>query len=93
MTDPSYYFKGEGGWFVTKTLEGCHPLHTHYPLLEGDWINKREDGTWGKIAPGLGIEGFVLTEDQEATLRQNTSKLTLAMGGMEYSWSNYESLS
>lgn len=84
MTEPSYYAQGSGGFFVTETLEGCHPVHADYPLLRGDWINRRSDGTWGKIAPGLGIEGFILTPEQVAKLRPNDSVLTLAVGGMDF---------
>lgn len=46
-----------------KKLVGVHPKHPEYPLLPGDSLYKRADGTWGKIGPGLGIEGFVLNED------------------------------
>jgi hypothetical protein len=58
-------------WWVTEELTGCHrlPIWHDYPLLPGDLIKDRGDGTYGKIAPGLGIEGFVLTDEQKLTLK------------------------
>lgn len=46
-----------------RELKGVHPLHPEYPLLPGDVLNRRDNGTWGKFGPGLGIEGFVLSND------------------------------
>lgn len=54
-------------WRVTETLEGRHPLHTDYPLLPGD-ILTRSGSTWTKQAPGLGIFGFNLSDEDEAGL-------------------------
>lgn len=71
------------GTFVTKTLEGCgSKMQPTYPLLPGDLVAKRPDGTYGKIAPGLGIEGFRLTPEQEATLEER-EYAGLEMVGME----------
>lgn len=53
---------------VQETIEGAHPLHVDYPLLEGDLLVKDDDGTYYKHGPGLGISGFVLTPEQEETL-------------------------
>lgn len=57
---------------VTVRLDGCHPLHEDYPLLPGDILarsdDEGDDQGWAKVAPGLGIFGFVLTEEDEATL-------------------------
>jgi hypothetical protein len=39
-----------------------------YPLLPGDLLATRPDGTFGKWAPGLGIEGIKLTQEQINTL-------------------------
>lgn len=56
---------------VTVRLDGCHPLHEDYPLLPGDILaHDNDDAGWVKVAPGLGIFGFVLTEDDVATLEQ-----------------------
>ena len=53
---------------VVVELNGKHPLHPDYPLLPGDLlVNDPRDG-WTKVAPGLGIFGFILTEDDVATL-------------------------
>ena len=63
---------------VTATLEGKSAMHPDYPLLPGDIIaaevdwdddgNEIDTGTWMKHAPGIGIGGFVLTDDDVATL-------------------------
>lgn len=53
---------------VTVRLDGCHSLHTDYPLLQGDILLPEPGGTFYKHAPGLGICGFVLTDEQRATL-------------------------
>lgn len=52
---------------VTQEMVGVHRLHTDYPLLPGDVLVQRDDGTYGKVT-GLGIEGFTLTAEQAATL-------------------------
>ena len=63
---------------VTVELRGKSPLHVEYPLLPGDIIapeidwdddgNEIATGTWMKHAPGLAIGGFVLTDEDVATL-------------------------
>lgn len=55
---------------VTEKVCGAHPNphHANYPLLPGDLLSEWEDGTFCKFAPGLGISGFVLTDEQKATL-------------------------
>lgn len=57
------------GFLVTETIEGTHPKHPEYPLLKGDLLVEHEDGSFGKEAPGLCVVGFVLTEEQKATLK------------------------
>lgn len=54
---------------VTVRLEGCHRLHTDYPLLPGDILFPEPGGSFYKHAPGLGITGFELSEEQRATLK------------------------
>lgn len=63
---------------VTVALDGRRPDMPGYPLLPGDIIapsidwdddgNEIELGTWMKHAPGIAIGGFVLTEEDLATL-------------------------
>ena len=55
---------------VTQTLERKSAIHPDYPLLPGDIISREDDGRWMKHAPGLGIGGFLLTEDDVATLEE-----------------------
>lgn len=55
-------------WRVIEELHDCHAIHTDYPLLPGDWLVEQGDGTFYKIAPGLGVFGFQLTDEQRATL-------------------------
>lgn len=57
------------GHRVTETIRGAHPQHATYPLYPGDLLVKDAGGTWAKEAPGLGVVGFVLTPEQEATLK------------------------
>lgn len=57
------------GFLVVADIRGAHPKQTEYPLLEEDLLLKYEDGTFSKVCPGLGIHGFVLTPEQEATLK------------------------
>jgi hypothetical protein len=71
------------GLRVTATIEGAHPMHTTYPLLRGDILLKQNDGTFVKFAPGLGIEGFLLTPEQEATL-ERVEDQRYGVGGMAY---------
>lgn len=54
---------------MTAALWGCHPKHTTYPLLSGDILVEQADGTFNKTAIGLAVNGFVLTEEQRATLK------------------------
>lgn len=63
---------------VTQEMVGVHPLHTDYPLLPGDVLVRRPDGTFGKLT-GLGIEGFTLTPEQAATLEPTEG--TIVIGG------------
>jgi len=83
MTGPSYTGTGDGGWYVTEQIDGAHAKHPNYPLLPGDLLFDREDGTYGKFGPGLGIEGFVLTDEQIATLKPS-GEFSYGMGGMSY---------
>jgi hypothetical protein len=82
MSDPSY--TGTiSGLRVTVQIDGAHPMHTTYPLLPGDVLNKRLDGTFGKFGPGLGIEGFCLTPEQEASL-EPVEDQPFGIGGLDY---------
>jgi hypothetical protein len=64
---------------VTQRMMGCHPntFHVDYPLLPGDVLVLRDDGTYGKVAVGLGIEGFVLTPEQIATLEPTEGRIVI----------------
>lgn len=55
---------------ATQSLEGKHPIHADYPLLPGDILTRSSDGTFAKHAPGIGVFGFVLTEQDIATLEE-----------------------
>jgi hypothetical protein len=68
------------GYRVTKTIEGAHPKLSQYPLLPDDLLVKHLDGTWAKEAPGLCVVGFILTPEQEATLKQ----VEFRRAGLEY---------
>jgi len=68
------------GLLVTVPIAGAHAKHPTYELLPGDLMLKRDDGTFGKFN-GLGIEGFVLTPEQEATL-EPSGEVAFRMGGM-----------
>lgn len=57
------------GHKVTEQIDGAHPKVPKYPLLVDDLLVKEGDGTWTKECPGLAAGGFVLTPEQEATLR------------------------
>lgn len=54
---------------VTKTIEGAHPQHPNYPLLEGDFVRRAGDGTWLKFFPGLSVGGFVLSDEDVQSLQ------------------------
>lgn len=56
------------GLRVTEEIEGAHPTLKNYPLLPGDLLQKDDDGTFFKEAPGIAVGGFVLTPEQEANL-------------------------
>lgn len=58
------------GFVVTERIEGAHPKHTSYPLLPGDLLVASLDGSWWKECPGIAVGGFVLTDEQVATLRE-----------------------
>jgi hypothetical protein len=58
-----------GGQLVTQTIHHASAINPQYPLLAGDLLFEREDGSFGKVAPGLGIEGFMLSAEQRATLQ------------------------
>ena len=77
------YTGTSSGLRVTEKIEGAHPMHTTYPLLRGDVLLKRADGTFGKFGPGLGIEGFRLTPEQEAAL-EPVEDQPFGIGGMGY---------
>ena len=83
MSGLSYTGTIEGGLLVTEQIEGAHPLHTEYPLLPGDLLFEREDGEFDKFGPGLGIEGFVLTDEQRATLKPSGER-AFGIGGMDW---------
>ena len=68
------------GFRVTVAVEGAHPLHVGYPLLPGDLLVRDSDGTWTKEAPGLAVIGFVLSDEQEATLKP----VTFECSGLSY---------
>jgi hypothetical protein len=61
---------------VTQEITGAHRLHPTYPLLPGDVLIQREDGTYGKLT-GLGIEGFMLTPEQAATLEPTEGAIVI----------------
>lgn len=59
----------DNGFRVTETMDDVHPsLKEKYPLMPGDLLQKDDDGTYFKEAPGIAVGGFVLTAEQEATL-------------------------
>jgi hypothetical protein len=67
------------GMLVTVRIDGAHPK-LDYPLLPGDLLLDRGDGTYGKFGPGLGIEGFELTPEQVSTLKPS-GEMGFQMGG------------
>ncbi len=59
------------GKMVTEDILGAHrnPKMSKYALLKGDiLIYDEEDGTYMKECPGVAIGGFILTEEQVASL-------------------------
>lgn len=85
-TKPSYTgtIKAGTGVEVTEQIDNAHSKLTEYPLLPGDILFKREDGRWGKFGPGLGIEGFVLTDEQIENFTKPNEEQRFGMGGMDY---------
>lgn len=64
---------------VTEPIRGAHPLHPDYPLYPGDVLTKAPDGRYQKHT-GLGMWGFVLTPDQELTLKQVEGQIVMDGG-------------
>lgn len=58
------------GKMVTEEIVGAHrnPKLAKYALLKGDILIRHDDGSYMKECPGVAIGGFVLTEEQEASL-------------------------
>lgn len=54
-------------WMVKETIEGAHPRHTNYPLLDGDVLTKNRNCTFTKHT-GMCVVGFILTREQESRL-------------------------
>lgn len=63
--------------------DGCHPKLSDYPLLEGDLLIHRDNGTFYKFGPGLGIEGFVLSQEQIDSLIPRINQ-RFGIGGLSY---------
>jgi hypothetical protein len=84
MPDPSYTQVVQGKR-VLGTITGAHPVHVDYPLLEGDVLQESGVDThvYTKVAPGLCIEGFVLTPEQEATMLVG-DEVTIGVGGLDF---------
>jgi hypothetical protein len=61
---------------VTEKMVGVHPIHTDYPLLPGDVLTRDSDGTYVKHT-GIGIFGFELTPEQEATLTPTHGQIVM----------------
>lgn len=68
------------GFEVTKRIAGANPLHPDYPLLPGDLLSPNGDGTFFKEAPGLGVDGFVLSDLDRASL----APVMFSRRGLEY---------
>ena len=69
------------GLQVTEQIDDAHPVQVDYPLLPGDLITEEDEGTFVKIAPGLAISGFELSDMQRETLHPVTVHTN---GGLEY---------
>lgn len=54
---------------VAEEIPGAHQQFVDYPLLPEDIIRKDADGTWTKVAPGLQVSGFVLSDEQVQRLQ------------------------
>ena len=62
---------------LTVQLDGTHPKHPDYPLLPGDVLTRDcRDDTYVKHT-GLGMFGFVLTDEQVATLEPVDGQIVL----------------
>lgn len=72
------------GFQVTERIDRAQPLLTNYPLLPDDLLVREPGGTWTKEAPGLCVGGFVLTPEQEASLRP----VRFQRQGLAYSLTN-----
>lgn len=82
MSGPSYTGTVTG-IRVTKQIDGAHPKHPNYPLLPGDLLVARGDGTFNKFGPGLAIVGFELTPDQILST-EPAEDVAFGVGGMDY---------
>lgn len=60
MTKDSY-----SGYEVVKEIKGVHPIHEDYPLLPKDLLVQHGD-EFDKVAEGVGICGFQLSDEQLA---------------------------
>lgn len=67
------------GFVVTEDILNAHS-RLSYPLFEGDLLTHNKDGSWMKEAPGVCVDGFKLTIDQEASLR----RVNFARDGLQY---------
>lgn len=67
-------------WSPPRPYYHTHPIHTHYDLYPGDLLNRSDDGTWEKCAPGLAISGFVLSARQELDL----DRVVAEWNGLDY---------
>lgn len=76
----------DNGYLVTERIDGAQPKMPKYYLLPEDLLVKEGDGTYAKECPGIAVVGFVLTPEQEATLRP----VRFTRNGLNYS---YEGLS
>jgi hypothetical protein len=65
---------------VLMRMDGRRPDMLDYPLLPGDVLRKDEDGTWWKVAPGLAIGGFVLSDEDVARLAEQTNERWVMTG-------------
>jgi hypothetical protein len=66
---------------VLVTMEGRRPDMPEYPLLPGD-ILRYEEGSWWKVAPGLAIGGFILSDDDVGRLAEQTNERWVLADGL-----------
>lgn len=71
----------DDGFRVTETIDGAHPKVKRYPLLPGDLLVQTGHHTYTKECPGVAVNGFILTPEQEATLEP----VRFTRNGLEYS--------